>query len=86
MLEFRLTTFDNPFNPFDEFDLWFAFDENSGYHSSSLLASVLETSSDLPESFQNSDIEQAIDDIIREDPFLMYRKVSQERPARTVPV
>ena len=35
-----LTTFDNPYNPFDEFTSWFMFDEEKGYHSCAYLMST----------------------------------------------
>ena len=28
-----LTTFDNPFNPFENFDEWFAYDIQHGYNT-----------------------------------------------------
>lgn len=38
-----LTTFDNPYNPFDEFTSWFMFDEEKGYHSCAYLSSLFLT-------------------------------------------
>lgn len=42
-----LTTFDNPYNPFDEFTSWFMFDEEKGYHSCAYLGRIAKTSEQL---------------------------------------
>ena len=34
----NITTVDNPFDPFDDFDHWFQFDTEKGYYTSSKLA------------------------------------------------
>lgn len=44
--ELMLSTSDNPFNPFKEFDSWFAFDLSKGYNTLSYLANLAETSDD----------------------------------------
>lgn len=38
--QFMLTTVDNPFNPFNEFESWFAFDTTNGYNTCGLIARV----------------------------------------------
>ena len=74
---FALSTKDNPFNPFTEFEKWYAFDHSHGYNSSEYLARLAHTSPYEPPEQTQSEIEAAIDDIIRLDPLKIYTKVSQ---------
>ena len=78
MKEFRLTTVDNPFDPFTQFDQWFQFDVQKGYNSCAYLARISRTSEELTEKENNQQIEKAINDIIVLDPFNIYKKVSRE--------
>ena len=78
MAQHMLTTVDNPYDPFTEFDEWFAFDQRAGHGTNSLLGRVVITSDELSEADQNTAIEDAIDEIVREDPMLLYRKVSRQ--------
>lgn len=78
MSEHMLTTVDNPFNPFTQFDEWYAFDEAAGYRTTSFLARVVVTSDELSEADQNVAIENAIDEIVKENVLGLYRKVSSE--------
>jgi hypothetical protein len=70
-----LTTVDNPYNPFIEFDEWLRFDESSGYYTTQYLARLTLSSGDLSESDQSNAIEYAIDEAVRENINGMYRKV-----------
>lgn len=78
MIESMLTTVDNPYNPFDDWDLWYKWDERAGYHTTSFLARVVQTSDELSEADQHLAIEQAIDEIVRENVTGMFRKVTKE--------
>ena len=73
-----LTTIDNPYDPFSQFDDWFAFDEIKGYHSCAYLGRIAKTSEQLSDLDQAEAVEQAIDDIVRLDPFKIYKKVEKE--------
>ena len=70
-----LTTFDNPFDPFEQFDDWFRFDIEKGYYSCSYLARIAQTSDELSDEETNSEIERAIDEIIKYDFMNIYKKV-----------
>ena len=59
-----LTTTDNPFDPFDDFDRWRAFDKQRGYHSCEYLARVAYTSDEMSEADEIRVIEEAIDEIV----------------------
>lgn len=74
--KFMLTTIDNPFNPFVQFREWYEFDVANGYHSSSLLARIANTSNELSELDQRIRINLAIDEIIRENVSGRHRKVT----------
>lgn len=70
-----LTTIDNPFNPFEEFDSWFLFDEEKGYHSCAYLGRIARTSDELSDEENEIEIERAIDEIIKYDFMNIYKKV-----------
>lgn len=72
-----LTTFDNPYNPFDEFASWFMFDEEKGYHSCAYLGRIAKTSEQLSDEENAQEIERAIDEIIKYDFQNIYKKVKQ---------
>lgn len=73
--KFALTTIDNPFDPFTQFDSWYRFDADKGYNSCSYLARVAHTSDQLSDAENEKEIEHAIDEIIQYDPFNIYKKV-----------
>lgn len=62
--EVAITTTDNPFNPFDNFDEWYAFDEAQGYHTCSYLSRIAHTSEGLSDNENDDEIERAIDEIV----------------------
>ena len=76
--EFMLTTFDNPFDPFEQFTSWFLFDVEKGYNTCSYLARIAQISDDFTQKETNEEIEKAIDKIISCDPFNIYKKVERK--------
>ena len=76
--ECRLTTVDNPYNPFTEFDSWFLYDTEKGYNSCGYLARIAKTSSELSDQENDEEVERAIDEIIKNDFTNLYRKVRKE--------
>ena len=72
-----LTTSDNPYNPFEQFTLWFLFDEEKGYHSCSYLGRIARTSEQFSDEENEVEIERAIDEIIKYDFMNLYKKVDQ---------
>lgn len=72
-----LTTIDNPFNPFDDFNSWFLFDMEKGYDSCGRMVRVANLSDDLTEKEENKEIERAIDEIIKYDFMNLYIKVTE---------
>lgn len=75
MAKHMLTTIDNPFNPYTQFDEWYEFDVQAGYYTTSFLARITKTSDELSEVDQDLALEQAIDEIIRENVLGIYKKV-----------
>lgn len=62
-----LTTVDNPFDPTTQFDEWYQFDIRKGYNTLSLLARIALVSDEQSEEDIAYVIEEAIDEIIKEN-------------------
>ena len=69
-----LTTFDNPYNPIDDFSSWFSFEVEKGYNSCAYLDRIAHTQDALSDNENRAEIERAIDEIIKYDPFNLYKK------------
>ena len=84
MIESMLTTYDNPYDPFTDYDNWYAYDSRLNYYTPALLARVVVYSSEMSEVDQSLAIERAIDEIVYENVSGMHKKVS--RDSKTTPI
>ena len=75
--ETMLTTKDNPFDPFDQFDDWFNFDEQQGYHTCSYLGRIVRTSDEMSDEQVSKEVNRAVDEILRYDFAGIYKKVKR---------
>lgn len=78
MKKAMLSTIDNPFNPFDNFDSWFMYDMDKGYNSCAYLARIGKFSDQLTDQENDEEQERAIDEIIKYDPLGIYIKVVKD--------
>lgn len=76
---YALTTLDNPYDPFDQFNQWFMFDTEKGYNSCSYLARIAQTSDEMSEQEYNREVERAIDEIVTINPLGIYKKVARSQ-------
>lgn len=63
-MAYMLSTSDNPYNPFNQFEEWYAYDTTHGYNTLSYLARIALTSNELTEEENQKIIDQAVDEII----------------------
>ena len=77
MARVALTTFDNPYDPFKQFDEWFLFDVEKGYNSCAFLDRIAQTSDQLSDEENEIEIERAIDEIIKYDFTNNFKKVKE---------
>ena len=75
MAQCMLTTLDNPYDPFKQFDDWYRWDVEKGYNSCAYLARVAAYSDDLSDEDRIQVIEDAIDEICRMNLTGNYKKV-----------
>lgn len=75
MAKCALTTIDNPYDPFEQFDAWYMYDMDKGYSTCSYLDRIARTSNQLSDEENEKEIERAIDEIIRYDFQNIYKKV-----------
>jgi hypothetical protein len=67
-----LTTVDNPFNPYTQYDAWMAYDLWLGHGTCAYLARVVITSDELSQADYDFDVDSAIDEIILNDEANLY--------------
>ena len=70
-----ITTVDNPYDYFEQFNLWYMFDVEKGYYTCSKLARIAKLSDDMTQNEKNIEIERAIDVLIKNDFMNIYKKV-----------
>lgn len=78
MVETMVTTIDNPYDYFTQFDEWYAFDISHGYDTCGYLARIANVASDMSEEVQNRIINDAVDEICRMNLLGIYKKVTKE--------
>lgn len=78
MAKCAITTIDNPYDPFEQFDAWYRFDMDKGYNTCSYLDRVARTSSQLSDEENDKEIERAINEIIKYDFQNIYKKVKMK--------
>lgn len=73
-----LSTIDNPYNPFTQWDEWLAFDNWHGYHTNEYLARVAIVSNSFTDEKNIRLSREAIDNIVKTDPLGIYIKVYED--------
>ena len=82
---YMLTTKDNPWNPFTNFEEWYAWDISHGYFTSGYLARIAIDSPDLSPAQSQRAVNDAIDEIIKYNLTGNYVKVSPDDYKNWVP-
>ncbi len=74
--EYWMTTIDNPYSYYDEFDKWYQYDMLQGYDTCGLIARIARTSEAFSDEENQKLINKAIDDWIEADPLHLYIRIS----------
>lgn len=82
MSKCALSTYDNPFNPFEDFSSWYRYDIDKGYDCCGFLDRVARTSSQMTDKENEEEIERAIDEIIKYDFMNVYKKVRETKNSK----
>lgn len=78
MEESMLTTIDNPYDPFSQWDEWYSFDESKGYNTCGYLARIVATLENSDELDELETIQKAIDEIMELNVLGIYKKVENK--------
>ena len=70
-----VTTVDNPYNYFTQFDQWYEYDTRKGHNTLSFLARIVRTSNDLAPADQEAAIDDAVNEIIEHNVLGLYSRV-----------
>ena len=74
-----LTTYDNPYSPFDEFDRWLQYDRYEGQWGTMELLARNVARIDNAEDFDEDEVRKiVINDIVKRNPFGIHIKITKE--------
>lgn len=73
-----VTTLDNPYDYFTQFDDWYAFDTQMGYNTCGYVDRIAKTSNDLSDYDRMKAINDAVDEIVKFNLLGIYKRVVQE--------
>lgn len=73
---YMLTTKDNPYNPFVDYDLWYAYDTMHEYNTCAYIARIIRDSSDMSDKEYENEYNRAMTEIISRDPLGIYTRIS----------
>lgn len=83
MSDCRLTTFDNPYDPFEQFTRWWLFDNEKGYNTCGKLDRISHFTDDMSDKEIDEEHERAVDEIIDNDFLNIYKKVQRNAKEAT---
>lgn len=72
-----LTTKDNPYSPFDQFELWLQFDIEMGYQTCERLGKVIQLEEGMSDKEKEEAMDHAIDEIIKYDDLSIYCRATE---------
>ena len=72
-----LTTIDNPYDPFDQFDEWLMFDKEKGYDTCEKIGRLVNLKENMTQKEIDAETDRAIDKIIEFDFLDIYKKVTR---------
>lgn len=75
-----VTTLDNPYDYFTQFDEWYAFDTEKGYNTCAYLARIANTSKEMSDADYEQAVNDAVNEIVRLNITGNYKKVVQKEP------
>jgi hypothetical protein len=78
MIVYAITTKDNPYDPFTQWEAWFAFDMQKKYNSCGLLARIANIDDSMTEEEKQEEFRRAITQILKYDALDQYRCVQKE--------
>lgn len=78
MKQVMLSTYDNPFDPFTQWDDWWRYDKEKGYNSCEYLDRMANTSGSLSDELNHEETVRAIDEIIATNPLGYWIKVERD--------
>lgn len=82
-MDYLLTTIDNPFNPFTNYDEWYQYDTDKGYHTCGYLARIAITSDELSVDDQAIAIDKAMNEIVKLNVLGIYIKINKDYVIKT---